>query len=463
MKSMNSFNHIFCFVLNLEKTFTFHKTIIFEYNGFIITNLTKRYTTTMPILTPLKIMFKFTIFFAAFINTAKINEIEYFTGREIYMSFSAYTNTIIAAKTDDTTDNPFIGVNKELDPETFNYNDIAFITKYGDKYGITIGNYKLCKDEDKLKKCGKDEDVLKWKIKKNPFGYTISYDNYCITKEDDIKLELRKCAEADDQLLVFKNHVCLPDNNKVIVGNVAGDTPQKQISPYNLDLKNVDKHPYVVVYYPGGKNGDKDRKNSKKSKNEKRRHKRRTPSRRRRPYRGKPKKDGFKSRNSYNNKSNLKKRSRPQYINSSSSNNYNSSSRHNERNSSVSGTTFSSLEASNFDDNRPLVYDLGRISKKSHVRFANQQGSYLTNKKSENVNWPSRKNNYKQKKFTGLRPKIQKFKFKSRSNTKNMYDRHYTSDKDENFVYSDSSDYISQPGSRKYIDKLNINGKGIEV
>ncbi|KAG0434602.1 hypothetical protein DMUE_5119 [Dictyocoela muelleri] len=406
----------------------------------------------------LKIIFLFTIFG----NSTKINEIEYFTGREIYITFSAYTNTIIAAKTDDKSDNPFIGVNKELDPDTFNYNDTSILRKDGDKFAITIGDYNLCRNNDALKKCNKDEEVVKWKINKNPFGYSISINDLCITKEEDVKLKLKKCTETDDQLFVFKNHVVLCDSNKAIVGNVKQDIlVDNNLAPLKSLSNDVALQPPVIYYLPGDDTDDDLDMNYKKRYYQKDWLKRQKYSKRgNKKYKKKDKKSDNKKKNK---KKNNKKKSKRKYEESDTTNF-----------SDIDFTTTESTESTDISFDRDLattsneidVHDLGTVSNSSAEPLVKQHEKYIKRNKDNKRKRRDKKvrylstedNNQKKterKTFTTKHSSIKPLNFKNKKE-KNKNGSHFMSHPDNHVLYPDPENFNPKKGTPEHIDKINI-------
>lgn len=148
------------------------------------------------------------------ISARVINELEYFTGQPIYIELSSYPHIHIAYS---IKDDSFFFANSNASPDVFSYDDRGLVTSNGTSHEMTIGATKACVKDKQLTKCGMGDSADQFKISKQQFGFEISYNNKCLTKEIDSKVSLRPCTQTDDQLFDFvpTGHLCMSPEHTV--------------------------------------------------------------------------------------------------------------------------------------------------------------------------------------------------------------------------------------------------------
>lgn len=175
------------------------------------------------------VMFQFILF-----ALGRIQDLEYFTGKDIRIYLSA-ANHIFLAK--DTMDGHILPKSKYSDLDSI---FTAFkLHKDGQEYRLFAGEEMLCAEFGTLGRC---ENAKAWKIVAKTLGYTISQGGLCITITSRTRIGVIQCTDSDDQLFDFKladeDQTCGEEKHKepkqepkTIVINVSTHMPaEKNVS-----------------------------------------------------------------------------------------------------------------------------------------------------------------------------------------------------------------------------------------
>lgn len=180
-----------------------------------------------------------TMVFVLYAQALRISELEYFTGKRIYINMAdSLMQRLAYSKGNDT----FMFVNPNLDQRIFSYNDISELIKNQDRYELVIGERRACVKDDRLVKCEHGAPTL-FSLSKNKNGYSISYDKtegeatdkLCMTRESDNAVNFRKCTDTKDQGFSFQPVSALECivNDNVMRGEMVDvpDMARRVVSP----------------------------------------------------------------------------------------------------------------------------------------------------------------------------------------------------------------------------------------
>lgn len=136
------------------------------------------------------------------------NELEEFLNTDIKIYFSGYPTTFLGRDKDEPN---LIAHNKFIRFEKFKFDPKARIIKENNNYEIYFSGAKMCKVGNLVSKCSSTGG---WEIDRKYFGYTLSKDGMCITKDIDDTVKMKKCVDTDDQMFSFKrvSEDCNPEN-----------------------------------------------------------------------------------------------------------------------------------------------------------------------------------------------------------------------------------------------------------
>ncbi|KAK6090276.1 hypothetical protein P3W45_000824 [Vairimorpha bombi] len=135
-------------------------------------------------------------------------ELEEFINTDVKIYFSGYPTTFLGRDNDEPN---LIAHNKFIRFEKFKFNPKARIIKENKNYEIYFSGAKMCKVGNLVSKCS---GAGGWEIDRKYFGYTLSKDGMCITKDIDDTVKMKKCVDTDDQIFSFKrvSDDCNPEN-----------------------------------------------------------------------------------------------------------------------------------------------------------------------------------------------------------------------------------------------------------
>lgn len=159
-----------------------------------------------------------------------------FIGEEIKIFFAAYSHEHLANNMNDNG-KPFMGISKYINAKKLNYNDLAKITRNGDRYEITIGDKGLCRKDKTLVICEDENKNSTWKLKQQTFGYTIQAEGKCVTKSGFFDLNLVRCVANEEQVFSFKRFIGIDkcDEMNERKKEIKGEEPKK------IDVKTGEK------------------------------------------------------------------------------------------------------------------------------------------------------------------------------------------------------------------------------
>ncbi|WUR04456.1 polar tube protein 4 (PTP4) [Vairimorpha necatrix] len=138
------------------------------------------------------------IFLFIFRTLCEYKELDEFINKDIKIYFAGYPTTFLGILEDKSE---LFAENKYLSFEKIKFNPKCRIIKRGSYYELLFSNKKMCKTGNRIAQCSTPEN---WEITRKNFGYTISKNDYCITKDIDDTLKMQKCVDTDDQLFSFK-------------------------------------------------------------------------------------------------------------------------------------------------------------------------------------------------------------------------------------------------------------------
>ncbi|ELQ75471.1 hypothetical protein THOM_1575 [Trachipleistophora hominis] len=124
-----------------------------------------------------------------------INELEYFTGKDIYIKLAGFDGIRLAYS---KIDNSFKFVNSNTNPTTFAYDDRARLAMNGNKFELFIGGVQACQQKNLIVRCDSSDPKKSslFKISKDQFGFELSNGDMCITKDMDAKGEHEEVRAA---------------------------------------------------------------------------------------------------------------------------------------------------------------------------------------------------------------------------------------------------------------------------
>nr|WGJ64366.1 ricin B lectin-like protein [Nosema bombycis] len=138
------------------------------------------------------------IWYILFIR-AEEDELEDFINTPIKIFFAAYGSTFLGI---DTKTRNLVARNKYIDFGKHNFDPVGKLVKNGDTYEIYYGGSRVCKTGSIISQCESDGG---WKLSRANFGYTISKNSSCITKDKVDTVKMKKCTETEDQIFMFKS------------------------------------------------------------------------------------------------------------------------------------------------------------------------------------------------------------------------------------------------------------------
>ncbi|TBU05779.1 hypothetical protein CWI39_0623p0030 [Hamiltosporidium magnivora] len=128
------------------------------------------------------------------------NIVDSFLGKKLNIFFSGMENYFLAENLTDFSNKPFIIQNRLVEDENLVVTNKCELLKNGLEYEIKIGDSKLCSDKENVRKCDSKE-VQPWKIQKMTFGFSVSRNDNCITRDETGKIKLSKCDTSKNQIL----------------------------------------------------------------------------------------------------------------------------------------------------------------------------------------------------------------------------------------------------------------------
>lgn len=148
------------------------------------------------------------IFFLLLLARSEDKELDEFINTDIKIYFSGYPTTFLGRDKDEPN---LIAHSKFITFEKFKFDPKARIIKENKNYEIYFSGAKMCKVGNLVSKCS---SMGGWDIDRKYFGYTISKDGMCITKDIDDTVKMKKCVDTDDQIFSFKrvSEDCNPEN-----------------------------------------------------------------------------------------------------------------------------------------------------------------------------------------------------------------------------------------------------------
>lgn len=195
--------------------------------------------------------------FMRYTRARMINELDYFTGKDIYIKLAGYPSIHLAYS---IKDNAFRFVNSNLSPSIFAYDDRARITTNGNKFELVIGGVQACLKKDRIVRCDSSDSKTSslFKITKNQYGFEIANGDSCITKEMDTKTNMKKCMQTEDQMYDFETSGSLgckdaEEENDVRMMNIerALGELMREMAWRNNDMHYSDGMRYAPLYDHG--------------------------------------------------------------------------------------------------------------------------------------------------------------------------------------------------------------------
>lgn len=191
-----------------------------------------------------------------------INELEYFINYNINISTSIHESTHLAWS---YKDKEFFFANTNVSRRIFAYTDDAMIACSSreenncETYTIRVGEQPVCVSDKSLIKC-EDEEPTLWKISKVTNGFSLQYDDLCLTKDADIKPILQSCRNSNTQSFDFTlaalctdpshdvEHRIIDLEHKYNDGHHAHDMhdPRTYITEHHTQILGNDSVNYIV-------------------------------------------------------------------------------------------------------------------------------------------------------------------------------------------------------------------------
>lgn len=160
-------------------------------------------------------------------------ELTDFLNKDIKIFFAGYPTTFLGRDNDGSE---LIAHNKYVNFEKLNFNPKARIIKEGRTFEIFFSGARMCKNGNIIARCSTSGN---WTIDRKYFGYSISKDGQCVTKDIDNTVKMKKCVDTDDQIFAFK-HVtpdCNPENKFGDQHNVHVNLIQDDVKRYSIQTK----------------------------------------------------------------------------------------------------------------------------------------------------------------------------------------------------------------------------------
>lgn len=125
-------------------------------------------------------------------------ELNEFINKDIKIFFAGYPTTFLGRDNDGSE---LVAHNKYVTFEKLKFNPKARIIKDGKNFEIYFSGARICKSGNRILKCS---SLNSWSIDRKYFGYSISKDGLCITKDIDDTVKMKNCVDTDDQIFSFK-------------------------------------------------------------------------------------------------------------------------------------------------------------------------------------------------------------------------------------------------------------------
>jgi hypothetical protein len=129
---------------------------------------------------------------------AKDSELDDFIGRDVKIYFTSFPEYYLGMDEESRT---IMARNKHADLVKHKFITRAKLYRAGSRYSIMIGDSFMCKNGNSVVTC---RDQRQWDISRKPFGYTMSTEGKCITKDADEAVKMSTCVNTEDQLFDFK-------------------------------------------------------------------------------------------------------------------------------------------------------------------------------------------------------------------------------------------------------------------